>query len=195
MGEYANYLGAQIKIGTCEDMYYLRADQIAAVKDYAFDPETLAVVRFRFPWPDEDGTAPGAFGDPERKIPVWGASDLIREIAPDPEQHYSVQFVAREEGYVISLPCPEVNPDQRIGRNGFRGSVFVSQQAYRRGHLVTIVDCACGAKFRLETLALAERVAVALRSDADRATSSISAEALHTIADRILAGYSVPVPA
>lgn len=27
MGEYATYKGQEIKIGTCEDCYYLRADQ------------------------------------------------------------------------------------------------------------------------------------------------------------------------
>ena len=27
MGEYANYMGERVKIGTCEDMLYLRWDQ------------------------------------------------------------------------------------------------------------------------------------------------------------------------
>ena len=27
MGEYAKYAGERVKIGTCEDMYYLRDDQ------------------------------------------------------------------------------------------------------------------------------------------------------------------------
>ncbi len=32
MGEYAIYRGERIKIGTCEDMYYLRPDQVHLVK-------------------------------------------------------------------------------------------------------------------------------------------------------------------
>lgn len=55
MGEYAMYGGHQIKIGTCEDMYYLRADQAQRVRPErgSVDPFRQAPeIRFRFPWPE-----------------------------------------------------------------------------------------------------------------------------------------------
>ena len=64
MGEYAKFQGQSIKIGTCENMYYLRADQAAMVQpesgnvDPIRDRESL---RFRFPFPDEDNVLPGEF--------------------------------------------------------------------------------------------------------------------------------------
>ncbi|HXK37027.1 MAG TPA: hypothetical protein VJ553_05605, partial [Candidatus Paceibacterota bacterium] len=64
MGEYAMFGEREIKIGTCEDMYYLRADQVQSVRKTraghtnVSDPDVLKVVRFRFPWPDEDGKEP-----------------------------------------------------------------------------------------------------------------------------------------
>jgi hypothetical protein len=58
MGEYARYNGSDIKIGTCEDMYYLRADQahlVTAPVDGMLDPiKYAAQIRFRFPFPEED---------------------------------------------------------------------------------------------------------------------------------------------
>ena len=45
MGEYASYLGERIKIGTCENMYYLRADQRHLVSGYDFGPKVLEVIR------------------------------------------------------------------------------------------------------------------------------------------------------
>jgi hypothetical protein len=67
MGEYANYNGQRVKIGTCEDMLYLRWDQRGLVTESEtplFDPKVLEVIRFRFPFPGEDGIEPGGFGDP-----------------------------------------------------------------------------------------------------------------------------------
>lgn len=61
MGEYAIYQGRRVKIGTCEDLYYLRLDQVPLVQAEAssVDPRScLDVLRFRFPWPDEDGLTP-----------------------------------------------------------------------------------------------------------------------------------------
>lgn len=70
MGEFATYQGQRIKVGTCEDMYYLRADQLPLISGYEF---SFAVDRFRFPFPDEDGIEPGQFGDHNRgvEIPGW----------------------------------------------------------------------------------------------------------------------------
>ncbi len=199
MGEYATFQGQSVKIGTCEDMLYLRADQRGQVRperdsvDPVKDAESL---RFRFPWPDEDHLEPGDFDDPFRKLAISGV--------PVPEiEHHLVQFVA-QRGYNVCLPCPEGPSDHgfRVHRNGFPGAVHIVQQRFWFGRLITVAECGgCGAKYRLENWAMAEPVVVAVRSMADREQltadrndtpgNAAIARRLHLIADRIAAGYDI----
>ena len=74
MGEYATYNGDSIKIGACEDMYYLRYDQRHMVKQeaHSLDPTNCDGLRFRFPFPDEDDMPPGAFDDFRRGLMIYG---------------------------------------------------------------------------------------------------------------------------
>lgn len=134
MGEYAKYAGREIKIGTCEDMYYLRASQRGAVErlpgSVNVNSDEVYGVRFRFPWPDEDTIEPGAFKDYDRAITAYGIP------MPDHVEHHSVQFCA-SAGYNCSLPCPESKDGQwirligadnqpkpiTVHRNGFAGAV------------------------------------------------------------------------
>lgn len=195
MGEYAKTVsGEEVKIGTCEEMYYLRADQRHLIVGYDFDGSE----RFRFPFPDEDGIEPGSgdFADHRRgvRIPDFKLSDEF-------QTHGTVQFVARDAGYVCSLPCPEQFPDDpgvsglsvpvktddggtvRVGRNGFNGHPVVMQQVVHtheardfndvhldgRKVLATVIACgACGEKWRLPTLEEAKPVADAFRAEAER---------------------------
>lgn len=184
MGEYARYKGDEVKIGTCEDMYYLRADQRDLVDGPDADTmrESLGVVRFRFPFPDEDDIEPGHFPDAFRGVRVPGYV-LPSELSGD--EHHSIQFSA-PMGYLVSLPCPEQfrKPDDsmftevlvegggtlRVGRNGFSGGgATVVQQAFRGGVLVTLLHCgSCGAVHRLDTIEDAEPVIAAFREEAER---------------------------
>ena len=194
MGEYAEFNGREIKVGTCEDLYYLRADQAGRVRktrsghtDLA-DPAVLAVVRFRFPWPDEDGTEPGAFGDYGRSIPLSGLQP------PADLDHMTVQFSARA-GYLVSLPCPEgpaASHGLKIHRNSFAGPVRIVQQAYRGGNLAVICECGgCGARYNLPTIEDAAPVISACRVEAGkRPEDEGHAKFWGAIADRIEAGYT-----
>lgn len=186
MGEYATYKGEQVKIGTCEDFYYLRADQRHLVDGYGFDGDLLAVTRFRFPFPDEDTLEPGQFEDYSRGVKVPGYT-LPAELSGD--AHGSVQFTSRA-GYVLSIPCPEMYAEHESGsrmsteveiasesgtatlhvfRNGFNGQPVLVQQAFRGGHLVSLLHCgACGAMHRLDTLEDARPVIDAFRAEAER---------------------------
>ena len=199
MGEYATYRGEEIKIGTCEDMYYLRHDQRGRVR-YDFD----GTERYRFPFPDEDDKQPGDFDNHDRgwPIPEWKIPDDWGD------QHGTVQFTSTA-GYVLSIPCPESVRNSDAGtarvngitvhRNGFNGGPRIVQQREHEGQLVTIVQCgACRAKWRL-SLEAAEEVAACLRAEADRTFYRNGEHELyhgeggratfHTIADRMLAGY------
>ncbi|HEV3071881.1 MAG TPA: hypothetical protein VGY76_10710 [Solirubrobacteraceae bacterium] len=192
MGEFATYQNERFKIGTCEDLTGLRADQwhLVTVEFDGCDEATyLKQSRFRFPWPDEDAITPGCFTEHNR-------SCLLRGLTPPEEikdRHRSVQFSARG-GYLCSLPCPESGIELdgvKIHRNGYQGAVHLCAQRWWNGLLVGVLRCdACGLMWRLETLADAEPVAVALRSEADR--HGASRAWYHTVADRLLAGYRKP---
>jgi len=209
MGEYAsrNRDGVKIKIGTCESMYYLRADQRHMVTGMRgnVNPNTSDAlsIRFRFPWPDEDGTEPGEFEDYERAIHAPGIQP------PAGVDHYSVQFKA-DAGYLLSVPCPEgvdgatpgfhtaVN-GMRVARNGFSGAVkLVQQKLLADGHLVPVCRCGgCGALWRMEDPTEITLLAVAFRSEGDsrirqsRDRNPSEGQFWHAIADRILAGAQI----
>lgn len=194
MGEYATRRsdGESIKIGTCEDMYYLRADQRHLVT-----PESGSSfgTRFRFPWPDEDGTAPGAFnGDHARSACLHGLKP------PTTVDHNTVQFSAHA-GYLLSLPCPEANDHKGLHRNGFVGAVRLTQfRLLDDGRLVPVLMCACGAKWRAEEENDILEIVTACRAEADaklRLTrnpannyqedpADASVTWWHAVADRIL---------
>lgn len=208
MGEYAMSAAGRVKIGTCEDMLYLRWDQVTSVRAErgSVDPIAQHVeLRFRFPWPDEDTVAVGEFADPFRRLALRDAPAPIA-----PADHHAIQFIARPAGYVVSLPCPESGaadaPPYTIHRNGFTGATFLVQQRWYEGRLVAVCECVCGARWRLPTLADAEPMLVALRAEADRFEQAArcrctdhdaSAEDAHalflrTVADRAEAGYVNP---
>lgn len=211
MGEYAEYNGQQVKIGTCEDMLYLRADQAHEVTALTrnIDPMNAKhreVIRFRFPFPEEDGIEPGAFEDSDRGHVLYSVQ------SPAAVKHSTVQFRA-DNGYLVSLPCPESGDRGIVSlasngkdhayvvhRNGHPGATELIQQAWRDGLLVSILKCkACGSVWRLPELEHAQPVIDALHKEADailrRKGSEAAAVRLRSIADRVLAGYQVKVSA
>jgi hypothetical protein len=209
MGEYAKYSGREVKIGTCEDMYYLRYDQRHLVERVSGSVDVISlahVLRFRFPWPDEDHVSPcgDEFHDNgfSRTIAVPG-NDIV---LPDFD-HFSVQFTARA-GYLIGLPCPEAGAAYweglgtvrgSIHRNGFSGKVHlcaqkpapmeVNQDVADR-EVWIIVQCGgCGAMCRLEKWAgEAQAVALAFMEEAARRDNG-RPDFYIKIAARIAAGY------
>jgi hypothetical protein len=202
MGEYAKRLsdGEHIKIGTCEDMYYLRRDQIDLVQyDGGFTPDVLTVVRFRFPFPGEDKIAPGDFNDYNYGFKVY---DFL---PPDGLEHYSVQYEAGGQygGLLASLPCPLSAEAKALEKaegfkiryhfNGFGAHQMISQQRLWAGHWATVMECRpCGAKYRLPELADAEPLLTALERMAVQETGRDRedyAKTIRTIAARVRRGY------
>lgn len=207
MGEYASCNGERVKIGTCEDMYYLRFDQRRKVRHESgnVDPiADVATLRFRFPFPDEDAIAPGAFKDYHRSLRINGY------VMPEGVDHGSIQF-QHSAGYLLSMPCPEgseyvtadnsrlcsvhVKTDLSVHRNGFNGGAALVAQKYREGvGVVPIMKClSCGSMWRVEDRNDIEALVVAVRAMADRQAKTNDcahggAAFLHTVADRILAG-------
>jgi hypothetical protein len=164
MAELATHRGERIKIGTCEDLYYLRADQ---ARDVQF-AHPWGPFRFRFPFPDEDHIEPGAFEDYDRGVRVLGMHP------GEGVEHYKVQLKSAI-GYLASIPCPEAHEyrDQTdrsrtvvdgltVARNAFNGGVRLYQQRLIDGLLVAVVGCSCGARWRLPTLQYARPLLDAL---------------------------------
>jgi hypothetical protein len=187
--ENGMYNGREIKIGTCEDMLYLRPDQIGLVQSATL--RDLAGIRF--PFPDEDTIAPGEFRDADRRFPVWGIEP------PVSIDHSLVQFKA-DAGILVSLPCP-YSPEGKAGAvryhfNGYRGPAQVAQQRVWEGVWATVMSCGgCGALWRMPTLADAMPVITALIAEGDRRDleRNNGGRLWNTIALRIHKGYSTPV--
>lgn len=194
MGEYAKYRGESVKIGTCEDMYYLRHGQRGQVAREHGNVDPVADVlalRFRFPFPDEDHIEPGHFESYGRFVHVpsgWRPTDATFD-------HDSVQFTS-PVGYLLSIPCPESGqvPDGvRVHKNGWRGDfLLVQQKQIADGRVVPVLQCGgCGAKFRLEDAREIDALRVAFRSYGDyrvlqsRDKDPAEGKFWHTVADRI----------
>jgi hypothetical protein len=167
MGEYAidRATGEEVKIGTCESMYYLRADMVDQVRALPGNVDPVAdrfKLRFRFPLPGEDGfTVAQLMG-----VPDYQKGHGVGGYTVPKNEHYTVQFKA-EGGYLLSLPCPEgdaVPEGLHIGRNGYTGGAKIVAQRWQDDDtLTTVVMCGgCKAMWRLcdwaEALPLVEAV-------------------------------------
>ena len=216
MGEYAKYRGREVKIGTCEDMYYLRADQARDVQPISnsLNPwRERYVLRFRFPFPDEDGTEPGAFEPYERGYTI--PQGYVFEHS-DPTDHHSIQLVSNyPSGYLVSLPCPQsgrVIEGAQVMRNGGPAGWQITKQKFLRSDgdgpdtLAVVISCAiCRVSYRVEDAAEAHRIAECFRlecleTDFVRGRRELrygadSIAFMGAMADRIEAGYRATVPA
>jgi hypothetical protein len=205
MSEHAYHNGSRVKIGTCEDMLYLRADQahLVTLDDLTAQPtdplKDWADIRFRFPWPDEDDVDPGGFDDPDRSLVI--PADLMQ--FPKNVRHDEVQFAsAYRSGYLLVTLCPELVLANRIGSMKVTrhsdGAVELIQQRVHGGKLIAVARCvACRSAWRMPTVDDAMPLVVAVRSMADRAArpggeGMERAGFLHAVADRVVRGYADP---
>jgi hypothetical protein len=105
MGEYAirKSDGLKIKIGTCEEMYYLRysdRDKVCALPGNVdpMDEKEVSELRWRLPYPEEDHIKPGEYGDYNHAVPLHGFTPGNSD---DPGM-----FRARSKyGMIVDLPC------------------------------------------------------------------------------------------
>jgi hypothetical protein len=154
MGEYALLDGReQIKIGTCENMYYLRIEDVHRVRKdvYSLNAQTEPDLRFRLPYPDEDSLEPGSYGDYSRTYPLHGYSPEWLD-----EADVGGYQLRHESGLLLNVPChhgrklPEVGPGMSAHWNGkghFLELAFVKRTA--SGEVLPIVRCrACGDMWR-----------------------------------------------
>lgn len=149
MGEYAirKSDGERIKIGTCEDMYYLRYEDRAKVRALSgnVDPEREATaLRFRLPFPDEDGLEPGSYEDYNRGVLLFRGNEYFTddETANDPG---NIQLT-HPSGLLVNVPCyhgaklPALG-DARVFWNGKSPSLEMRQLRPTDGGVKPIVAC------------------------------------------------------
>lgn len=117
MGEFAKYKGHEIKIGTCQNMYYLRWEQRYLVDCLPgnVDPITQAgQLWFRLPRTMEDGVAPGNFeyygfgGASPIEIKVSRYSQLkadIDEMLEDETHLGTMELRNLNAGMIYNMPC------------------------------------------------------------------------------------------
>lgn len=197
MGEYAKYNGQEIKIGTCEQMYYLRADQVYLIQPlpHSVNPRSArdaASIRFRFPFPDEDNVKPGAFENYDRAFPLWGLE------VPEDIEHGFLQFTRNypeQGGIILSTPCPRSKEGKasklHFVYNGYSGSIGIHSQRLVDGKLKLVLRCMdCGALWRLDTLEDAQPILDKLQEmTKDKCGWGFMAS---EVAERIVAGYTEP---
>lgn len=157
MGEFATYNRQDVKIGTCEAMYYLRWDDRQKVQrlpgnaDPSAHPEGL---RFRIPWPDEDDNGPGNY-EPFR-------SELLPDCEPEgdlPPGTYQLHHP--ETGLLLNVDChhgrklPDTGPGVRAHWNGRPPHWFrlpsTGIKCCPDGRLLPVIQCrGCGEMWRLD---------------------------------------------
>jgi len=102
MGEFAiNRKGERVKIGTCENMYYIRHDQINEV-EYNFNFNCY----FRLPLESEKKYGAGEFPDfgDGNGILIYNADDFFTHEQVDTLKP-GVQYIKNGFGIMINLPC------------------------------------------------------------------------------------------
>lgn len=167
MGEYARFNNDSIKIGTCEDMYYLRLSDAHRVQPVRgnVDPVKDKGLRFRLPFPDEDDIQPGHYQEynrglrlyqmvksevnPKQKFAADYSPDWLKEAKPG-----SIQLT-HDSGLLVNVPChhgvklPEIT-GATVFWNGKSHSMELSSiKTLEDGSVVPVVKCRhCGEAWR-----------------------------------------------
>jgi hypothetical protein len=145
MGEYAVRRSdrSSIKIGTCEDMYYLRFEDRHRIEpdknsvNPAIDSQA-AELRFRIPFPDEDGTPIGQYDPYNRGLRLY-RKVKSQTTRPDTHEDFedknvigepgTIQLRHAESGLLLNVPCyhgmklPDVSEPMKAFWNG-KGHAF-----------------------------------------------------------------------
>ena len=191
MGEYVKLNDQIIKLGTCEDLYYARRDQIKdnlpLMSKVDGNDEPVGYLdpkngyRYRFPFPDEDEQKLGTYEKFDRGLLVGVPYDILEGV----EHDRIIQGVSCHGAYNVnqSLKCPadpgfvvSCSPRTELA------PVEIVQQKQVDGQLWTVCRCGwCHAKFRLNQ-DHAEKLCAAIREYNNN-------EYGQEIIKRVLAGY------
>jgi len=215
MGEYLKVNGKEIKLGTCESLYYVRLSDLQeiealgisetidgneSVKEY-LDPASL--YRYRFPFPNEDGTPAGDYEPYDKgfavKIDPETAPQLYRYLRGTEWEHNTVCHSCNVDGAYnvnILLPCPlahDFPTNVKLSQGGASPVIEIVQQKQVEGKVWTVIRCGyCKSMIRLDAEGGAE-LSATLNKQADEMAhfkdNASTVEYYREIAARIMAGY------
>lgn len=134
MGEYAirKLDRKEIKIGTCESMYYLRFEDRSKVAplpnnvDVSRDSDAAQLL-FRLPFPDEDGMQPGQYSDFNRGERLYRASKFGHDDFEDAETLDDpglMQLRHEQSGLLVNMPCYHGQRLPELTENGKKVATF-----------------------------------------------------------------------
>jgi len=153
MGEYAKYNGNEIKIGTCEQMFYLRWEDRGKVQKIpnSLDPARIMGLYFRLPFPDEDAIGPGGYKDYARGLRLYKPGEYGCDDYRDPELAETpgiVQLHHQPSGLLLlNVQCfhgeklPDCGPNVRAFWNGKGHSYELSSVKTTAEGLFPIIRC------------------------------------------------------
>jgi len=199
MGEYVKINGESVKIGTCEDLYYVTIPQFKKSlpnmehaegstdpKDYLTD----GVSRFRFPFPDEDDSEIGSFEDYQRgwHVRLNRADEDVAKLFPKGEDWWEevCERVSNKYQSHLSVLARCENPNKDAA---FVDIEIVQQKVLKNGHNAVVYrDPYTGNKARIEDPEEAITLARAiLHTTSKKTPDPFTME----MAKRIVEGYGV----
>jgi hypothetical protein len=161
MSEYATRKidGKEFKIGTCEDMFKCRYDQLGEIT-YPYMSDNLY---WRIPTPDEDGILPGDYNysllQEDGHIP-WKLMIDTSKFGDDDiaslQQTGTIQLKEPRMGLLVNIRCPhgfpmeqfKINKESTIismGYNGHRDTLYLKGLKNEPSELKVLVECSvCG---------------------------------------------------
>jgi hypothetical protein len=150
MGEYVTFKGQRVKVGTCENYSDMRFSDLNRVT--GIDASDTVGLRFRLPWPDEDGTNPGEYGE-FRGLRLYKPTLTGYVVDYNPEwldeaDAGHIQFRHENSGLQLSVPChhgnrlPDLGDKARAGWNGKGHSMeLIAVKVMEAGEIAPIVWC------------------------------------------------------
>lgn len=133
MGEYVQFQGNSVKLGTCEDLMYVRRIEVehlalrASKLEGSLTPDEYLKAKhrwfYRFPWPHEDGRElSDAFNcSPENGIKGTAIymMDGIKITAPHDTYSVSVSVLGHGSYNVnVQVPCPHLLRETKAANGG-----------------------------------------------------------------------------
>jgi len=162
MGEYAKYNNQEIKIGTCETMYYLRYEdrhKVKALKGNVNPVRDAEGLRFRVPLFSEDGIKPGHYtshvNDGIRLYKKQEGNCIDYDLTDG--EPGRIHFRDETSGLQVSIPClhgyptgkQDLGSDVRLGFNGYRSPSILKYLKVHGGLVVPVISCThCGKEWR-----------------------------------------------
>lgn len=153
MGEY--FKG--IKLGTCENLYYARLSDVQALLGAGEYADPRNGYRYRFPFPEEDGTPVGQYQEYDKGLRIYFTAadlpDLYAELHSDRWDHINIYHHVSGPNCNIIIPCIY---SPAFAQTGLKTSspgtaIDIKQQKQVDGEVWTVVACsACGALIRLD---------------------------------------------